>query len=376
MIPSFVLACVVLAGPAPAGPATGVRVVDETREARCPDEADVVAALTRRLGDATARDGNWTLRYRHTPAAASAAPRDAGAVDMALDDDAGRTHVNRKIPLGTAPCATAADAMAIIVERTFLEIGWTRGTPLPAPKSLPTPPPSPPSSPPSPSREPGPSPAPAVGATAGPEAVAAEGSMTAAPTPKAGRSKSSTAVPAEVPDPHVAVGPPIPVGAEVALQPSFLSGGGTAFLLGAGLGLRVGPVITSLTIFLPQIEREESVAQGSVHSTAFPIAASVRWNASRGDLFFRLGFDALARRESGEGVDLVDPRSASRIAAALGLGLGAGTRVGQGGLVSLDLSSLFYRLPASEFAVGGVGHVLEPPRFQLLAGIRLALSAQ
>jgi hypothetical protein len=108
--------------------AAGPLAVENASSGRCPSEAEVIGALTARLGE-TAR-GSVRLVY-------GAAQDDPSRLEIELQID-DRPSLRRRLP-AAGSCAALADAIAIIVDRHLRGIGWTEGTPLPGP---PRPPPS------------------------------------------------------------------------------------------------------------------------------------------------------------------------------------------------------------------------------------------
>lgn len=106
-------------------------------EARCPSPEEATSALELH-GIFTARGAGprWTLSYR--PEAAGP----AGALEVSLLDPQGNLRLRRSVTVSQSPCADVAAVFAAIVERFFVEIGWTAGTPLPTTAAVERAPPS------------------------------------------------------------------------------------------------------------------------------------------------------------------------------------------------------------------------------------------
>lgn len=101
----------------------------------CPSSAVVERALRTRLpGAGVGTDGGWRLAYRWEQAGGA-----AGTLRMTLSGDGGRIGLERALVVDRAQCAPTAEAIAIIAERYFRELGWTAGRPLPAALVAPAP---------------------------------------------------------------------------------------------------------------------------------------------------------------------------------------------------------------------------------------------
>ena len=110
-----------------------VRVVSDVAE--CPSTIEVQAALRQVLGEGEQAAGGWTLWYGRDPAV-PAAEREASLL-MELADPTGERLVSRRIPTPAGDCAAIGTAMAVVVERSLRDLGWTRGEPLPESASRP-----------------------------------------------------------------------------------------------------------------------------------------------------------------------------------------------------------------------------------------------
>ena len=101
----------------------------------CPSRVQVEAALREALGS----DGpsGWTLSYAREVAGEAAAGQ--AALQMEFFAPTGERRAVRRIPVAAGDCIAAAQAMAVIVERTLRLVGWTRGEALPPSQRPPTP---------------------------------------------------------------------------------------------------------------------------------------------------------------------------------------------------------------------------------------------
>lgn len=128
MAPPLALLAAFVAAVSPQAPESlPLRVVSDVTQ--CPTAAEVQSALRQALGSGDSSTGGWTLWYSRDPAA-PAAEREASLL-MELVDPAGERLTARRIPTPPGDCAAIGTAMAMVVERSLRDLGWTRGDSLP-----------------------------------------------------------------------------------------------------------------------------------------------------------------------------------------------------------------------------------------------------
>jgi hypothetical protein len=107
-----------------AGTATAAMTIDDPARAQCPRAALVERAVATHLGGgAAAGDEGWHLAYRAR----------GDGIELELRDQRGGLHLHRQVAGGGGDCQALAEAIALIVDRFFEDLGWTSGRPLPAP---------------------------------------------------------------------------------------------------------------------------------------------------------------------------------------------------------------------------------------------------
>ncbi len=289
----------------------------------CPGPAAVERALAE-LGSADGRprersDG-WTLRLQ----------RAGDGVRLILRDPKGTEVLARALAAGPPRCQSAAEAVAIIVERYFRDVAWAV--------------------------DPGRA-GPGLPARAGaPAAIAESGPEAAPPPPPPARAFFS-------PDDRLAVS----IGAALWTRQSGV---------GAVLALRLrvaGPIGVGLGTILPPFRSEQALpmSDGRVQTTGVPVIARISAAGRRGPIGVTLGLDALMTIERGASEQIASPASAARVVFAAGLGLGSSLALRPRMRLSVDAAA-FRTLLGRSFVVGGIdGPVLEPPAWQALFGLRL-----
>lgn len=114
-----------------------VDVTARPEDTRCPRPQALSAALAGRV---PAQATRWSVRYRvEAPAAGTSERR----VWLELRDQQGDLRLRRELAIAEDQCDAAADAIALIVARSFREVSWTGAVPLPDMERKAEPPPPP-----------------------------------------------------------------------------------------------------------------------------------------------------------------------------------------------------------------------------------------
>ena len=283
-------------------------VIEPQPEASCPDAATLRQSLSARLGN---RDGGnaWRILY-------GASGVGAQRLWLELRDGRDRVHLRRELPLSGAECGKVADAIALIAERFFEDLGWTAGSPLPEPMPLP---PQPPPSAPSIAEE-----------RSVPTRVWVEG------------------------------------GGGLSTRRNL---GGTAL---AGARVEHGRLGVALHLLVPTtVERQFRAEGGEASLFGFGGAVSIVWRGEYGRLGWFVGPVATVFRESARSQDIAVPKTQSATSLTGGLTAGATVALGSHWRLGTD-ATVSHAVVQDRFVVGGWGPVLEPSPFQAAALVRVA----
>jgi hypothetical protein len=300
-----------VAAPVAAAPLVVVRRADSL-PGRCLASEQVRAAVEARLPGASGSP--WTLGYTDG----------ATALDLELRDPQGAVRLQRRLPLASG-CAGAADAVAIVLERYFRDIGWNAGAP--------------------------------------PATVSRPGGPQAHPPPGSGLREE----PATLPRLSLSVGP--------ALWRSY----DWALRVGADVRVRVaGPVEVSAAVLLPGHTLSEPLDDPAqrAQTAGVPLRAAVHAATLVGRTELRGGPELLFMRESARTQGIAVTGSAGRSMFGLGLGLATAAPLARG--FRLVAQVAVYRTWGGELTVTRAGEeraVLPLPGWQgiLSLGVGYAL---
>lgn len=296
---AFFLATLLLSQPLAGVP--GLTIEPQGPEPRCPSAVEVSAALQAHGLATGVSGGGWTLSYG----------ADASTVHLRLRDPAGRAQLDRSVALSRSACADVASLFAAIVERYFVQIGWTAGTPLPS-------------------------------------AAADVASVPARPLERL----------------RVSAGPALLTGDDRKLRAAV----DVRWRI-------VGPLVLALGTFAPGDRAAmELPAEASAERTGWPVRFGAGLGRSFGERFaIEAGADTLWSDETGRTVRAPSTGSARRLVVDLGASVAASLRLASRWHLVADAAG--WRALGSEFAVqmdGGSRRVLTIPSWRFVASLRLA----
>jgi hypothetical protein len=276
--------------------------LEVSRGLECPGASAIERALARRVSPA---GPGWRVVVDRVEGAGS-------SLRLRLRQPDGAAVLERVIDLESASCETAADAMALIVERYFRELGWS------APQ---------------------------------PRAPAPAAELVAVRPP-----------PAEPARPRVLV----------FAGPMSWTRGSRPIGVGGELRVRVaGPLHLGAGFLLPGTSTTQTLpggGQATLSAVPFVLRALAerRWGTWTG----LVSLDALLSAERGESSQIARPSSARRFMLAAGGSVGAAW-VPAGRLRLAAEVGVARLIGGTDFAVDGYGPVLAPPAWQGLAALRL-----
>jgi hypothetical protein len=319
----------------------------------CPARADVAAALAARLPAGAAV--GWTL---------SLAPIAGGerALLLELTDPRGVPRLARTLAGGEATCRSLADAVALVLERYFSELGSGEEADAAAVRA--------PAPPPAAATRPGAAASPVQTSHAGAPAPTAGATSAGAAAPTVGATSAGAAAPAPAPRPP-------------RLEAIAAVGGGRDAEIGprASLELRallLGRVEVGVGVGLPAT-RIEPIAGGvgSARLTAWPLRFSAGAPFSLdGGRALVIAADALIRVEAArtEGIPRVAERS--RTILGLGVSIAAMQRLSRRFRVGVELAAHGDAGPTFVIkgADGNDHEVLKVPSWDVLASVRVGFA--
>ena len=331
--------------------AHGLVVESGTPNALCPDLASTRAAVLTRVGSVAHPEGK-PYRLRYTVDHASDQP----VVRVELFDANGQLQLSRELPLPEGDCQTAAQSIAVVVERYFRPLDDASTKPEIAEERRQEN---------DPSRDTA-DPPPKVPEASKPEGASATSDVAERELPPLARA-------AEAPGPTGMLPPPARPGSDAApwsvwLGPWVGWGSGATALVGLQLLARATSWLDlALTPSFATHEREQQFDGAAVRAWSFParIAALYRfqWNQSA----LQLGPEVLVLAESARTRGFEPPRDGTRW--ALGIGARAGLEQRLGAAWALTLQGGVDWIANSlvqPFEVNGE-EVLPPTRIQAFA---------
>ena len=235
---------------------------------------------------------------------------------LRLHQPAGELVLERLMTVERDRCETAAEAIALVVERYFRELSWTSGAPA---VRAPTPPPA----------------APSLRET----------------------------VSREVPRPARVI---------ALLGPAWWTRRPSPLAAAAELRVRVaGPVHVGLGFLFPgATAAEELPGGGGATLRSWPFLLRALAEKRRGLLAAAAGLDALVSVEGGRSSGIPQPAARRRVMLAAGASLGLAWLPTPRLRVAVEVGAA-RALVGNDFVVGGYGRVLAPPAWQGLAALRL-----